>query len=174
MKKILVAESRNDASVLRTLLAAAGVEKVEIFEGGGKSSAMSLGTSFGLQIDTQVAIVVDADTTDSNRLQEQKLIFEDLQRRSPGSGICKLFLAVPTLEEELFPTAKDFSSAFNLKLTERQIERYKNDWNLVVRSFLSVPEAGALTTIRTEGISPVALRRLFEKPLLRDLKAFLS
>lgn len=173
MKRVLVCEGRNDAVVLRTLLAATDLADVAIMEGGGKSSALSLGTSIALQSATRVAIVVDADTTDLNRIQEQQSIFNDLQRRSPGSGACRLFLAVPTLEGELFPSPADFESVFNLRLTERQIERYRQDWNLVVRSFLSVPEANAATTIRTKGISAGVLRSLVERTFLRNLQAFL-
>lgn len=102
MNRILVTEGRHDAIVLRTLLSAVDLADVQILEGGGKSSAISLGTSLALNRGTRVAIVVDADTTYPNRIEEQREIFEDLQRRSAGEGSCKLFLAVPTLEDDLF------------------------------------------------------------------------
>lgn len=174
MTPILVTEGRFDAIVLRTLLSAIGLADVQILEGGGKSSAISFGTSLALNKNTRVAIVVDADTTDADRLKEQQVIFEDLRYRGAGKGSCKLFLAVPTLEDDLFPTAEEFASTFGLKdLSPRQLVRYRQDWKLVARSFLSRPEEGRMTTIRTEGVRPEALKTLFKKPLLRDLKVFL-
>ena len=174
MNKILVCEGRHDAAVLRTIFAANDLNEVRIVEGGGKSSAISLGTSFALNGGTRVAIVVDADTTDPDRLQEQKSIFEDLLSRSLGSGSCRLFLAVPTLEGAIFPTANDFASTFGLEITKKQKARYAENWNLFVRSFLTVPKDNSLTMIKTTGISPAKIRTLFGKPLLRDLKCFLD
>jgi hypothetical protein len=150
------------------------MKNVQIMEGGGKSSAISLGTSYALNSGTRVAIVVDADTTDPERLDEQQLIFADLVRRSPGSGSCKLFLAVPTLEGALFPTAQAFASTFGLEFTPRQKERYRQNWNLAVRSFFTPPAAEKMTVSRTKNISAAALGDLFDKPLLRDLRQYLE
>lgn len=173
MMRILITEGRSDAIVLRTLLKAVDLGEIQVVEGGGKSSAISLGTSFALNRRTRVAIVVDADTTDPHRVNEQQSIFEDLQRRGPGERNCKLFLAVPTLEHELFPTAEDFASTFNLKLTPAQVARYGQDWKFVVRAFVSKPEAAKPTMLRGR-IAPAGLRKLFDKPLLKELKTYLQ
>jgi hypothetical protein len=173
MNRILVTEGKYDAIMLRTLLSAVDLADVQILEGGGKSSAISLGTSLALNRRMRVAIVVDADTTYPNRLEEQREIFEDLQRRGAGDGSCKLFLAVPTLEDDLFPTAEAFASTFGLKLTPRQVDRYSQGWQLVARAFLSKPEADKMTTIAA-AVRPAEVSRLFDKPLLRDLKTYLS
>lgn len=172
MMKVLVCEGRSDAIVLRTVFAAADLNDVRILEGGGKSSAISLGTSIALNGGARVAILVDADTTDPSRLEEQQLIFDDLLGRSPDNGSCRLFLAVPTLEDAVFPTAADFASAFGVKLTPRQVERYKEDWNLVIRSFLTTPAANARTMIATKAAAPQSVRTVFEKPLMGNIKAF--
>lgn len=174
MTKILVCEGRYDAIVLRTILAAADLSDVQVMEGGGKSSAISLGTSFALNGDARVAIVVDADTTDQRRLQEQQLIFDDLAGRISDRGSCKLFLAVPTLEDTILPTASDFSSTFGVRITPRQQARYAEDWNLVVKAFLTTPAADSMTMIKTKGIPPARLRALFKIPLMRTLKEYLE
>jgi hypothetical protein len=172
MTKILISEGSTDAIVLRTILAAAGLNQVQTLAGGGKSPAISLGTSFALNRSARVAIVVDADTTDLNRVDEQQLIFKDLIRHSPGSGSCELFLAVPTLEGAIFPTAQAFASTFGLTITPRQEERYRKNWSSVVCSFLTIPATDASVMIKTHRLSPSALRSLFKKPLLRNLKHY--
>lgn len=174
MKKILICEGYSDATILRTIFAAIDMIEVKIMEGGGKSSAISLGTSFALNGGARVAIVVDADTTDPDLLKEQQSIFNDLVSRIPYSGSCRLFLAVPTLEEAIFPTAKDFAFTFGLKITPSQEARYAENWNSLVSKFLTKSEDQSLAMIKTAEISQAKIRKLFEKPPLRELKAFIE
>jgi len=174
MKRILVTEGRFDAIVLRTLLAAANRDEIEIFHGSGKSAAISLGNSFALNKSAKVAIVVDADTSVPERLAEQQLIFRDLQQQSYGEYGARLFLAVPTLEAALFPTAEDFESTFNLEFTPKQREVYAQDWKMSVRAFLTVPQANTTPTIRTKGVRPEMLRKILRKTPLSELLKFLG
>lgn len=173
MSIYLVTEGQTDAIVLRTLLREVNLGDVRVMDAGGKSSAISLGTSLALNGRARAAILVDADTTEPNRLNEQQLIFRDMQRNEADANSCRLFLAVPTLEAELFPTADAFASAFGLKLTPQQVERYGDSWTSVIKSFVSVPNDNGFTTLRLGTIAPASWRELFSKPLLTSLIEFL-
>ena len=83
-----------------------------------------------------------------------------------------MFLAVPTLERAIFPTAKEFASTFGLKLTSRQEASYAQNWSSVVRSFLTPPATEAPIMIKTKGLPPDKLSLLFEKPLLCGIKRY--
>lgn len=173
MNIYLVTEGQTDAIVLRTILREVDLGNVRVMEAGGKSSAISLGTSLALNGRARAAILVDADTTEPNRISEQQLIFHDMQRNGADANSCRLFLAVPTLKAELFPTADAFASAFGLKLTPRQVESYGSNWTSVIKSFLSVPNGNGLTTLRMGTMAPASWRDLFSKPLLTNLFEFL-
>lgn len=173
MKRFLIVEGRNDAVVLRTLLRDLNHRGVNVVVGGGKSAALSLGASYALSSGTRAAIVVDADTKDRRQIDEQQLIFRDLYRRE-GAGSCRLFLAIPTLEADLFPTPEDFEATFGLRLTVHQRARFNNDWNLVIRAFLSIPQADSPTFLRTREFGEPRPATVADRPLMRDLIQFLG
>jgi hypothetical protein len=173
MDTYLITEGLADAVVMRTLLGEADLRHVRVMEAGGKSSAVSLGTSLALNGRARAAILVDSDTTEPNRVEEQKLLFRDLQRDGVDPSSCKLFLAVPTLEGELFPTAEAFASAFGLKLNRRQADKYRSHWSSVVKSFVSRPGDDGLATLPVGPTAPTRSRDLWSKPLLADLLEFL-
>lgn len=173
MASYIVTEGPADAIVLRALLHEAGREDIRVLEGGGKSSAVSLGTSLALSDDNRVAIVVDADTTDPDKVSEQQDIFQDLQRDTSGDEACRLFVAVPTLEEDLFKDVEHFSSVFNLRLGGERVENDRQDWRSALRMLLPQPHARrseqeAIPKLRTDAAGQVIGHRL-----IKELIAFL-
>jgi hypothetical protein len=173
MKSYLLVEGPTDAILLRPLVAAAGIPEIEIIDAGGKSSAMSLGSSIALSRASPVAVLVDADTTDKRSLDEQQLVFADLQRYAPPEVSCRLFLAVPTLEEDLFPSVQAFADIYGLNLTERQRAKFQRDRKAVFRAFYSVPDAEAPTAIRHGSMDWEAAKVGWGNKLLAELFEFL-
>lgn len=172
MKTYLVVEGKSDTILMQPLIAAAGLEDVEIVDGGGKSSAMSLGKSIAISRLLPVAVLVDADTTDENALQSQETIFKDLQRYGPKDVNCRLFLAVPTLEDELFPKPNDFSRIYNITLSPEQRVRFREDRKRIIKSFYSVSNA-LDSTIRHGLMDTKAAQSGWGIPLLSELFDFL-
>lgn len=168
MKRILVTEGPTDATLMKSLLSSAYLFDIQVFVGGGKSPAVSLGTSLALNSTASVAILVDADTTDLKRLKEQHDIFDDLQRRSLLKGNCKLFLAMPTLEEELFPSLEDLQTAFP-SLTVPARARYPEDWNKIAKSAGMLTENGEITKDGMSNMNPSSVPIVMSKPLMREL-----
>lgn len=140
MKSYLVVEGPTDAALMSRLLKYANVMDTKIIEGGGKSSAMSLGNSIALTSQEPVAILVDADTTDKRVIKEQKITFEDLQRYAYPSTICKLFLASPTVEEELFPDVDSFENILNVDLSPEERANFAKQRRAIIKSYIHAPE----------------------------------
>jgi hypothetical protein len=174
MKSYLVVEGRTDAILMRPLIETADIPNVEIVDAGGKSSAMSLGNSIAMSRVSPVAVLVDADTTDRKSIEEQQTVFADLQRYARSGISCRLFLAMPTLEEDLFPSSQDFTRIYDLKLTERQRARFIQDRKSVIKAFYSLPEANTPTTIRHGRMDRRAAQRGWGNKLLVDLFQFLK
>lgn len=170
MQKYVVVEGRLDAAVLRTLFEAAELADVTVLVGGGKSPAMSLAASIALSKEQHVAVVVDADTTDERLIAEQRRTFLDLQ----GSAFryTKLFLAVPTLEGDLFPSPDKFRDVFKVDMTERQRQKFAVDPMTVIRTYLTEPSSE--TRVKPRGkMDAEAARNGFGNRLLKDLLAYL-
>lgn len=168
MRRILVTEGSTDANLMKSLLSSADLFDIQVLVGGGKSSAMSLGTSLALNFRASVAIVVDADTTDLERLKEQHDIFDDLQRRSHLKGNCKLFLAMPTLEEELFPCLEELQKAFP-SLSVPAGARYPKDWNKIAKPAGMLTENGEITKQGISKVDPNSVPIVMSKPIMREL-----
>ncbi|MGY2047325.1 hypothetical protein [Methylobacterium sp. JK268] len=113
MSTYVITEGAAEAAILRAFLAELGVGGVQVVEAGGKSSAISLGTSLALKDQARVAVIVDADTTDDGRIRKQQMIFRDLVPPRAGEDRCRLFLAVPTVEGQLLPTAAPVPAALD-------------------------------------------------------------
>ncbi|KRB42045.1 hypothetical protein ASE02_04335 [Phenylobacterium sp. Root700] len=160
---------------MRTLIAAAKLTDVVVADGGGKSPALSLAKSIVLSRGAPVGVLVDADTTDEAMVREQRQAFNDLRPSVPSRQDLRLFLAVPTLEAELFPNAETFSQIFRVDLTEGQIRRFKTDPMSVVKSFLSIPGDYSETRIAPgRPMDAKAAKKGFDRPLLKEVLAFLA
>jgi hypothetical protein len=172
MTKYLVVEGPVDAAVMRTWTEAAQLPTVEILIGGGKSAATSLAKSIALSRGAVVGVLVDADTTERRAISEQRRTFTDLQ--GPAAGQTRLFLAIPTLEEALFPDAEAFVRTFKVVLTKRQRDVFERERKRIIISCLTQGDART-ARIRSYGKMDVdAAQRGFGRPLLKQLFEFLA
>ncbi|MEE7455892.1 hypothetical protein MPAR168_24050 [Methylorubrum populi] len=171
MTTFLVVEGPSDAAVMRTLITAAEIDDIAVISGQGKSSAMSLAKSLAVSRAARVAVLVDADTRDPRQIDEQRRTFRDLQ----GSAVelTRLFLAVPTLEEELFPDAETFVKIFKVAITERQRQKFAADRRRVIRTYFTTSDDGQ-SRVKSHGKMDVqAARDGFGRPLLTEIFAYL-
>ncbi len=173
MKRILVTEGPADAALMMRVLSSAGLYDIKVLVGGGKSSAISLGTSLALNRDNSIAILVDADTIDPRRMKEQLDIFNDLLPRGISSGNCKLFLAAPTLEEELFPSLDELKKAFPAASVRASIQ-YPSDWNKIAKLGGIQQVEGDVTTSGVPAINASSLNDVMSKPVMIRLVKYLK
>lgn len=170
-KTYVVVEGATDAAVLRPLIEAAQLKDVEIRIGGGKSAAMSLGKSIALSRAEPVAVLVDADSRDPQRIAEQRRTFSDLQ--GPAGSYTRLFLAVPTLEEDLFPDFETFIRIYPLVSTGRLRERFADDRKGVIQTYLKRQADGSLALVPQAKMDAEAARQGFGRPILRELFTYI-
>jgi hypothetical protein len=172
MTIFLVVEGPSDAAVMRTLITAAEIPDVAVISGQGKSSAMSLAKSLAVSRAARVAVLVDADTRDPRQIDEQRRTFRDLQ--GSAVGLTRLFLAVPTLEEELFPDVETFVKIFRVAITERQRQKFAEDRGRTIRTyFLTMGDDGE-SRVKSHGKMDVqAAKEGFGRPLLKEILAYL-
>ncbi len=171
MTTYVVTEGRSGVAVLLPLIEAAKISDFHALAAGGKSAATSLARSISISRQSPVAVIVDADTSDAASIREQQLIFRDLTNASSLQGPCRLFLAIPTLEEALFPDAKTFEKIYYLHLTDGQRHRFLQDKISVVKEYLTKLQEPAKVTHGT--LDSAAAERGFGRPLLQDLLGFM-
>jgi hypothetical protein len=173
MSAFVVVEGPRDAQILRWLLTSAQIGDVQLVAGGSKSSATSLARSISVARHVPVAAVVDADTSDSDSVIEQELIFDDFVRALPITAPCRLFLAIPTLEEALFPDTSSVEAVFGVRFSAEEKARFSIDKKRFLGDYLrtvSLNEAGHRLGRRGQ---PGA-KSGFGNPLLKSLFAFLK
>lgn len=172
MRDFLVVEGSSDAAVMRTLITAAEIPDVAVISGQGKSSAMSLAKSIAVSRAARVAVLVDADTRDPRQIDEQRRTFTDLQGSAVGRT--RLFLAVPTLEEELFPDVETFVNTFRVAITERQRQKFAEDRGRFIRTYFVTTGADGQARLKSHGQMDVqAARNGFGRPFLKEILAYL-
>ncbi|MFZ3006040.1 MAG: hypothetical protein WA047_07670 [Phenylobacterium sp.] len=172
MTTFLVVEGPSDAAVMRTLITAAEIPDVAVISGRGKSSAMSLAKSLAVSRSARVAVLVDADTRDPRQIDEQRRTFRDLQ--GSAAGLTRLFLAVPTLEEELFPDVETFVTIFRVGITERQRQKFGEDRGRAIRTYFVTTGDDGESRVKSHGKMDLqSARDGFGRPLLKEILAYL-
>lgn len=91
-KPIVVAENAGVAEALRTILGS----DVDVVDGGGRSCATSLGSSYAIN-GRRTVVVLEAHTAKPEIVAEQRATFRDVTIH--GRSRCDLVLAVPTMDE---------------------------------------------------------------------------
>lgn len=98
MTHYIVVEGPRDDELLRSIIPDDLLEDVRIVVAGGKNSALPLANSIAVAKQAAVALVVDADTENEDRLREEELDFQDFVSELPVDKPPVLFLGVPNLE----------------------------------------------------------------------------
>lgn len=168
----VVTEGQTDADVLRRVLRDELVREVEFVAGGGRSAAESLARSLLASKQLPVVLVVDADTTDEQKVDEQLDFLRYYLDQGSGCAPFEVLAAVPEIETVLFEDQSLVERVTNHKFSERE-------WKIAKRQ----PKE-SLTTALTDrpnlvehildGVNEETLTVLRMHPLVRKLDEFLS
>ncbi|MBO9195041.1 hypothetical protein J5277_13100 [Rhizobium sp. 16-449-1b] len=101
MERYIVVEGKLDAELIDQFIPDGMVETVGIAIAGGKSAALPLANSIALAQRVPVALVVDADTEEDDRIREQELDFQDFVGNLPLDVPPVLIMGVPTIQHSL-------------------------------------------------------------------------
>lgn len=103
MKWYAVAEGPDEAALIADVLRQLGLEGGQVIPARGRGGVISLARTLATRPNVRVAAILNADTTNPQRIEEQKTIFEDLVTYLGEESQCRLFQAVPTLDSVLAP-----------------------------------------------------------------------
>lgn len=162
MKTYLVTEGPTDAAILTPLLAALGLDDVTVAVAGGRARLTSFARSLAVVKRANVAVVMDADTSKPDRVQEQAIIFRDLTTHTERRDSVRLFQAIPTLEDALFPRPDDFERLLNVRLTDEQKTAFRGRRSHFVKNWFDEaqgPGIGKDLVRSNEGLAKRALDR---------------
>jgi len=73
---------------------------VEIVEAGGRSSAISLARSILITKNAPIALVIDADTLNERKIEEQEQFIYEITKHNHADSMFKVFMPKPNLEQE--------------------------------------------------------------------------
>ncbi|MCP4695391.1 MAG: hypothetical protein GY862_00880 [Gammaproteobacteria bacterium] len=102
LKAYIVTEKKIDSQILKKLLPPEHTQHIVFVPAGGRSSAKSLARSILANRKCPVALVMDADTTNSQVTEERYQIVSDLLRSAASDVPSEVFLIVPEIEILLF------------------------------------------------------------------------
>lgn len=146
----VVVEGMHDAIILKHLLPDEMTRTIEFVIGRGSYSAQSLARTLLSTRNRPVVLVLDADTTDTQAVNEKRTFLLQLFRPSSGMARFDVVIAVPTIEGVLF-----HEKTVAERLLQREISPI--EWALVQ----SQPKHYVDIVYETQGIDlPALLQRL--------------
>lgn len=102
MKPYIVTEGQSDAELLKRILGSTLEELPFIVVAGGKTAVVSMAQSLLVSRRAPIAVLIDADTFDSDAALEQQRIYSDLLKPYAHRVPFTILVAVPELETVLF------------------------------------------------------------------------
>lgn len=105
MKAYIVCEDKYDVFLLKYLLPEELIRDVEFVSAGGLSAIKSLARSLIVRRQAPVAIVVDADTTLSEQVDQKLQDIQEIVENIAANTPVKVILAVPEIEVVFFQDA---------------------------------------------------------------------
>ena len=166
----IVVEGRFHTELLTRILEAGDVQEISMWNGGERSSAISLaGSIHGVQREP-VGLVLDANAYDERMVREQEQIVDFLLRRS--SAPCRVFMGVPTVEVVLFHDLALLARLLGRPVSEEEVRYARFQPREVLDELLrSGPEPRDRAWLLAR-IDDEAGRRLAKHPLVESIIGF--
>lgn len=121
MKSHVVVEESVDAELFNRLLAdLESVERPRVVAAGGKMSCVSMARSILVLKREPVVVVVDADTLESDVIEEQRGYLEFEMRAVSTSAEWRVFVIKPELEALFFTVPSAIERFFRIQLSAEQ------------------------------------------------------
>jgi hypothetical protein len=176
MTRHIIAEGESDKLLLTSVLKTADdLGEFDIIAAGGKSSAISMARSLLAVTDSAVGLVVDADTTDEDGVNEQRqFIIESLAMVAPPERYA-VFQAVPEIEICFFDTPAVIAEFLGAELPSdlRLRARFEPGRVLVERATRRQVVSGAKDHLFRYILSARNVSLLAEAPLMKQIIMFL-
>jgi hypothetical protein len=122
MTHYFITELESDAELLRERLYDAGWKDVKVISRGSKMGAISYGKTISVNLETPVAVVLNPETDDEDRLQLIRSEFQDLVSPLPNSIAPVLMLPVPSIANVALNELFELLEAF---LADEDLSEYR-------------------------------------------------
>lgn len=119
---ILITESKVDAQLLQKVLSKDLLANVQIIEGNGSSSALSLARSFGIKENKRILLILNINSFDTNIIEEKLNYVKSFTSVSD----IKIIEFLPELSSILFMDKTFIERIFDTKLSDLE-------WSLLQR-----------------------------------------
>jgi hypothetical protein len=168
-KCFVIAEGPSDVEVLRRLLGGLfGDDVIHLTDAGGKSSAVSLARTILTRRPNHVALVVDADEDDPERVAATQAELEDALGAVAAAERFGVFLFAPNLESVLLQDEAALRSAFGEKISPEFLEYRRKHPKDALRVLLGVPSNTDACNALLNHLDLERLRRTPPMPQLID------
>ncbi len=122
IKQYFIVEGAFDKFILERILPEKIVSQTKIINGNGYSIALSRARSLLISTELPLSLIVDSDTTNTNRIEERKdFITQSLLQLSTPEYF-HIFLAVPEIEAIFFSDQEIVQEIVKSKISDQQLE----------------------------------------------------
>jgi len=172
----VVVEAPTDAEILSILLETRHSSvQAEIMIGRGRSSAVSLArTMLVSRPDALTALVLDADTTDRQRISEMQAELEGSLVDVSRPERFGVFLFVPSIEACLFRDMDGLQDALGAAISTEQMVQSRYDPKAVLRNQLQRRDEDYNAKTVRAILDRLDVCRLQDAPVVRDLLEFVA
>ena len=167
MATVVITEGESDQALVEFVLRKVAPEAdVRVRSAGGRSSAVSLARSHLVSKQERLLLLLDADTTNAERLAEQKMILEDSLASVADRSKFDVILAQPELEAVLFADRQIVHRLTGREPSDEQMTRGKYQPKGALQE---IAGSRPLITQRLARLQDADVRKIAEQPPLPEL-----
>lgn len=170
-KCIVVTEGKIDIAILKAILKPDEDDNVEFFPAGGWSSADSYSRSVLVNGNRNVALVVDADTTDANLAEERRSFLHRSMGAIASSSKWIVIVIEPEIEMLLFKDRKVIEALAGRSLSETDCVRASFTPKAVLKELFAGKN---LVDIYENDLPNLNLNQIREATPIQELMTFLK
>jgi hypothetical protein len=171
----VITEGIFDAEMLKKLLPEDVVHNTEFVVASGRYSAQSLARTLLADRQTPVALVLDADTTDEKKIQEQKDFLEELLRQASSGTKFEVFLVKPEMEILLVEDASVIEHLTHKHYSQSELTLARLRPKSFLTEVLEKQEKPPSNHLRlVDNLDEQMVKVIRKHPLITDLNKFLS
>ncbi len=163
----VVTEGKSDVTLLTELL---GTEASEIIEAGGWSGADAYARSILAARKEPVALVIDAGTSDPNRVMERRQFMENSLGQVGPHDLWRVYLVVPEIEALLFTDRDLLEGLVEQAISEEDYIRGRYEPKKVLEKLLN---GKPRQKVFEDRLPKLDLSSLYQLPLVRELRQFI-
>jgi hypothetical protein len=169
MNAYVITEGAFDKQLLQALLPQDVLKNTQIVAAGGISATKSLARSLVAERHAPIVIVMDADSTNPEIIQERRQGMEEVVKIVAGNTPVKVVMAVPQIESIFFQDPDLLARLFGYPLSQEIMGYADYQSNPALKSLL----AGSNRTKLFEAITDKDTEILRNTPVIQDVVRFL-